>query len=402
MNIRLFRLSIGLLLTVMVAGCTAVIAGPDPVPTAIPTEKPTDVPGANPTEGVRDPQEPTPTLESHTPTVTPEPKEEGEPVEGWTGTVVDLPAGNQFGQMFEREDGEQFGLGTPTDAVREQVTEARSTGATVRVWGTLQTGVPADEARTIVVERIEFLSPAEDNGEAVEGWTGSVYKLPAGNQFGQRFVRDDGEQYDISATHDATRQQMREAAWHGAHIKVWGTLHTGVPASAARHIEVERIEILSVAAPEPRDLSPFAHVTASSQLAADRYGSYFAHAAIDGSKETAWVEGAAGPGTGEWIKLTFPAPVELHALSFDVGFDKDADLFAKNNRVKRATLVFSNGERSSVDFADQRGLQQISMARAPGTNIETTFVKIIIEEVYRGTKYDDTCLAEVEVWGITR
>jgi hypothetical protein len=215
-------------------------------------------------------------------------------------------------------------------------------------------------------------------------------------------VRDDSEQYGISTTEDAIRQRLSEATWRGARIKVWGTLHTGVPASAARHIEVQRVEVLSAAAPEPRYLSPFVQVAASSHLPADRYGTYFPYAAVDGSKETAWVEGAAGAGIGEWIELTFPDEIELHILRLNVGFDESADLFAKNNRIKRATLVFSNGERSTVEFADTRGFQDFSMARAPGTSLKTTSIRIIIDEVYPGTKYDDTCLAEVEVYGITR
>ena len=42
------------------------------------------------------------------------------------------------------------------------------------------------------------------------------------------------------------------------------------------------------------------------------------------------------------------------------------------------------------------------LVRAPGPNIETTSVKVVIEEVFAGSTYDDTCLAEVEVWGKVR
>ena len=34
--------------------------------------------------------------------------------------------------------------------------------------------------------------------------------------------------------------------------------------------------------------------------------------------------------------------------------------------------------------------------------VETTYVQIIINEVYPGSTYDDTCLAEVQVWGTAR
>jgi hypothetical protein len=129
----------------------------------------------------------------------------------------------------------------------------------VKVWGTLCTGVPAADARTIEVQGLEFLSESQpDEGEAAEGWTGSVYQLPPGNQFGRVFVRDDGEKHGIGTEDEVIRRQIDDAAWEGAHIRIWGTLRTGVPATEARHIQVDRLEVLSKVAPEPRLLSPFA------------------------------------------------------------------------------------------------------------------------------------------------
>ena len=152
----------------------------------------------------------------------------------------------------------------------------------------------------------------------------------------------------------------------------------------------------------PADLTRFASVTASSSLRTDRWGQYQPWMAVDGRRSTAWTEGARGSGEGEWLMLTFPEPVEVQSVGLNVGFDRSADLFHKNNRIKRATLVFSNGERLELGFADRRGMQTIPLVRAPGPNIETTFIKIVIEEVFPGWKYDDTCLAEVEVWGVAR
>ncbi len=326
--------------------------------------------------------------------------DEGEPVEGWTGTIVDLPAGNQFGQEFVRQDGEEFHLGTPTDEIRQQVVEARSTGAEVRVWGTLHTSPSEGEAQAIVLDRVEFLSQSNDQGEPVEGWLGTIYKLPPGNQFGQTFVRDDGEQYDVGTSDEALRAAIADAAWNGAHVSVDGRLYIGVPAGEARHIEVEELTVVSLPAPEPRDLTPFAEVSASSSLPGDQYGTYSPYQAVDRAEETSWVEGSSGPGLGQWIELLFPDAFELHALALDVGFDAGDDLFDKNNRIKCATVLFSNGEQTSIEFDDVRGLQQFAMVRAPGPNVKTTSVRVIIDEVYPGSRYDDTCLAEIQVWGV--
>ena len=133
----------------------------------------------------------------------------------------------------------------------------------------------------------------------------------------------------------------------------------------------------------------------------DRWGQYQPWMAVDGSSESAWVEGVAGPGVGQWVMLSFPGTVEVHSVRLDVGYDKNADTFAKNNRIKRATLIFSNGDRLGLGFADKRGMQAMPLARAPGPSIQTTSVKVVIEEVFPGWKYDDTCLAEIEVWGRT-
>ena len=72
-------------------------------------------------------------------------------------------------------------------------------------------------------------------------------------------------------------------------------------------------------------------------------------------------------------------------------------LFTANNRLKRATIVFSKGEEIELSFSDARGVQEMDI-----TPVETTFVKVVIDEVYPGSKYDDTCLAEIEVLGRTK
>jgi putative hemolysin len=323
-----------------------------------------------------------------------------EPVEAWEGTIVGTPPGSQFDDYFVLVGGFPvgYGIGSIDPAIREQLATFRDTGVTVRVWGQLRAGVPDAFGSQIDVTRIEAMgdlpTPAPESGAVVDGWAGSVVKLPPGNQHGQYFQRIDGESFGIGTSDEALRAQIGDAAWTGAQIRVWGELFTGVPAVEARHIEVERIEVVAGSTEELRNLSPFAAPTASSALPSDRGGTYFAAAAIDGLTESSWVEGVDGPGAGEWILLTFPGAVEVHRIGIDVGFDRDDDIFAKNNRLQKAIVRFSNGASIELTFSDVRGVQVIDI-----DPVETTYVQIIIEEVYPGTEYDDTCVAEVEVWG---
>ena len=64
-------------------------------------------------------------------------------------------------------------------------------------------------------------------------------------------------------------------------------------------------------------------------------------------------------------------------------------------------LSFSTGEQIEMDLSDTRGMQTIVLARAP-IPLQTTFVRIAIAEVYPGSRHDDTCLAEIEVWGAAK
>jgi len=248
-----------------------------------------------------------------------------------------------------------------------------------------------------------LLIPGSQPGPVtVDGWVGKIVNLPSGSQHTHYFERSDGQRFGIGATEDAVGRQIEELRWTGAQFLVWGTLRTDVPSYAGRYIEVERLEILIGPVTEAINLTPLATVSASSHLRTDRWGQYQPWMAIDGALGTAWVEGVAGSGVGEWIMLTFPGMIEVHSISMDVGYDKNADLFAKNNRIKRVTLIFSSGEQIELGFADRRGMETIPLVRAPGPNIETTYVKVVIEEVFPGWKYDDTCVAEIEVWGRTQ
>jgi hypothetical protein len=281
----------------------------------------------------------------------------------------------------------------------------RDSGTVIRVWGEVVAGVMDGNGTRIQVNRIEVVgeppAPLVVADEVVDGWIGVFGKYPWGFQIPGFFERNDGERFGIDAkdADTAVRQQIEAYRWTGARVQVWGLLLTNVP---GRQILVERIEAISGPEEDSRNLALFASPSASSVYPSDRLGTYHAWSSIDGRVESPWVEGVAGPGVDEWIILTFPGTVEVWGIGLDVGYDHDAGIFYANNRIKRATFIFSNGEQVTLDFSDTRGVQMVPLARAPGPNIETTYVKMVIEEVYPGSRYDDTCLGEIEVWGRTR
>ena len=330
----------------------------------------------------------------------------GESVIDWAGVIVSNPAGAQFDDYFEWQaaEGGRFGIDALDAEVREHIDAVRDTGKMVRIWGRLLRDVPDVNGLQIQATRLlasDTPAPTVSEDE-VAGWSGTLVNLPRGGQVDDYFRRDDGEEFGIATLDDALSEQIETARWMGSTIQVWGLLRTNVPDHGNRQIEVERLEIVSEPATAMRNLSPFATASASSELPADRWGTYHAWAAIDGHEDTPWSEGVAGAGVGEWLMLTFPGEIEVREVRIDVGYDDEGEVFWRNHRIKQATLEFSDGTRLPLQFADERGMQAFPLVRAPGPNIHTTFVKLTIDEVYPGSYYDDTCLGELEVWGVVQ
>jgi LysM repeat protein len=75
-------------------------------------------------------------------------------VEGWAGRIVSAPAGSEFDDYFEAEDGAQYGVDGIDDAVREQIAAWRDAETTIYVWGTLRHDQPDVNGVQIVVALI--------------------------------------------------------------------------------------------------------------------------------------------------------------------------------------------------------------------------------------------------------
>ncbi|TKH33325.1 hypothetical protein C1I59_23220 [Paenibacillus polymyxa] len=133
---------------------------------------------------------------------------------------------------------------------------------------------------------------------------------------------------------------------------------------------------------------PAQKIVASSTLPDQAGNSYAARNIMDGDASTAWCEGVKGDGIGEWIKIDFGSMQELKGVELINGLAKSSKAFQANNRVKRMKLEFSNGQTMMVDndFIRNEFLDN---------PIHTSFVKITIEAVERGTKYHDTCMSEI-------
>ena len=136
------------------------------------------------------------------------------------------------------------------------------------------------------------------------------------------------------------------------------------------------------------------NVYASSHLI-QKSNNYKPENAIDNNISTAWIEGLSDDGIGQFIEFTSKNTFRVDKIDIINGFSKSQDLYMKNNRVKKVTLEFSDGKKQTHELLDGNiDYQTIDVG-----GVNTSSVKVIIEEVYNGSRYSDTCISEISMYG---
>ncbi|MFO1524575.1 MAG: discoidin domain-containing protein [Turneriella sp.] len=132
-------------------------------------------------------------------------------------------------------------------------------------------------------------------------------------------------------------------------------------------------------------------ISASSTLPPSMNYTYSAYQAIDGKKETSWVEGAKGDGIGEWLTIKLNQPLQLSQFIIINGFGVQK-YWATNNRV-RELGVSAGGNEVKVTLQDSAAAQVVRLPQ-PLQGVE---FKFRILSVYRGTRDRDTAIAEISL-----
>lgn len=131
---------------------------------------------------------------------------------------------------------------------------------------------------------------------------------------------------------------------------------------------------------------------------------------FDGLRESAWCESVKGSGINEWVE--FELKQDILGLSIYNGFaryyytdymnddidgkvrtkvEKYYNLFYENNRVKQLKIESNDGKiKQLINLKDIREIQNFYDIFLPSGKY-----KLYITDVYKGSKYDDTCLSEI-------
>lgn len=154
-------------------------------------------------------------------------------------------------------------------------------------------------------------------------------------------------------------------------------------------------------------------LSASSQLKSNNPKiNYLPENVLDGRPETAWVEGKKDSGIGEYIDL-YMSPTSrgegdgcllVEKIGIINGYGANSDLFMKNNRVKKIKLSYSyymgeelkEGKDMFFDLKDSIEMQYIVFPKP----LYMTQCRLTILDVYKGSKYNDTCISEIKLFSV--
>ena len=126
---------------------------------------------------------------------------------------------------------------------------------------------------------------------------------------------------------------------------------------------------------------------------ADQEGNYLhsAKLAVDGNTSTCWSEGVRGLGIGENIEIHFNGNYKVNGMNIWIGHQKSQNLFYQNARPIALRVIGSDGSSEVYNLRDTFGGQRVAFKQP----ITVNKVKLVVERVAPGNKYEDTCIAEV-------
>lgn len=115
--------------------------------------------------------------------------------------------------------------------------------------------------------------------------------------------------------------------------------------------------------------------------------------ASDGNDATSWQVRTDASGAGEAVTVQLPDNTSVQCIGLKSGNWNGSDNYACNNRPKDLTMEI-NGESYDISTSDQMTEHYVVF----DSPVTTDSIKLTIRDVYQGSKWNDTCISEIEVY----
>ncbi len=143
------------------------------------------------------------------------------------------------------------------------------------------------------------------------------------------------------------------------------------------------------------DLTPISvsDISASSELTDSTGYVYKGINIYDGNTGTSWQENESGSGAGSILDVTLNETSEISGIAFLLGNHRSENAYYDNNRPSQILLKI-NDETYVYSFEDVMSWHRIDFDNP----IEANEITIQLVEVYKGNKWDDTCISEIVIY----
>ncbi len=144
---------------------------------------------------------------------------------------------------------------------------------------------------------------------------------------------------------------------------------------------------------EPTQLAEWT-IEVSSRLQSQGGNSYGPENLLSGPK-TAWVEGVATDGKGEWIKIIQAdgkESMKFRSIFLLNGYQKSKKIFEANGRVLEFAVSWAGGSER-IKVADVDGEQTLRLSHP----VDSPWVRFEIIKVASGSKYSDTAISGISL-----
>lgn len=131
----------------------------------------------------------------------------------------------------------------------------------------------------------------------------------------------------------------------------------------------------------------------SSMSSSDNYD-YSANSAVDGDITSSWQEGVDGLGEGTGIKLSLDGTHKIRYIVLYLGNWRSDEMWQKNARPAKLSINLGENQAKDVEFSDEKKAFCLSFDEP----VEASFVSLYIEAGYAGSKWNDNCISEVELY----
>ncbi len=115
---------------------------------------------------------------------------------------------------------------------------------------------------------------------------------------------------------------------------------------------------------------------------------------VDGNLETSWQEGVDGDGIDEWVSVDLTYPGYVTYLRLYLGNWRSAEWYEKNN-VPKVLEIALDDQTFTVEFPYDRVEHWVAFSEP----VPCSTVRLTVKDVYAGSQYDDTCIAEMMIYG---